>query len=127
LERGLRLFVGDPNLAIEHFEASMRLSPRDRFGAPLTGIGGALLFSRRFDEAAAKLRASLEQHPTFALTYRFLAACYAHMGRFDEAREVGERLRAISRIVVPSVTPFRNPEHHELLLSGLRLAATEAG
>lgn len=121
----LRLFVGTPDLAIEHLEASMRLSPRDRFGAPLTGIGAALLFSRRFDEAAAKLRASLEQHPTFALTYRFLAACYAHMGRLDEAREVVERLRAISLVVVPSVTPFRNPEHAELLLSGLRMAAGE--
>ena len=121
----LRLFVGTPDLAIEHFETSMRLSPRDRFGAPLSGIGGALLFSRRFEEAAAKLRASLEQHPTFALTYRFLAACYAHMGRLQEAREVVDRLRTISRVVVPSVTPFRNPEHSELLLSGLRLAAGE--
>ena len=118
----LRLFVGTPDLAIEHFETSMRLSPRDRFGAPLSGIGGALLFSR-FEEAAAKLRASLEQHPTFALTYRFLAACYAHMGRLQEAREVVDRLRTISRVVVPSVTPFRDPEHSELLLSGLRLAA----
>ena len=121
----LRLFVGTPDLAIEHFETSMRLNPRDRFGAPLSGIGGALLFSRRFEEAAAKLRASLEQHPTFALTYRFLAACYAHMGRLQEAREVVDRLRTISRVVVPSVTPFRNPEHSELLLSGLRLAAGE--
>ena len=121
----LRLFVGTPDLAIEHFETSIRLSPRDRFGAPLSGIGGALLFSRRFEEAAAKLRASLEQHPTFALTYRFLAACYAHMGRLQEAREVVDRLRTISRVVVPSVTPFRNPEHSELLLSGLRLAAGE--
>ena len=120
----LRLFVGTPDLAIEHFETSIRLSPRDRFGAPLSGIGGALLFSRRFEEAAAK-RASLEQHPTFALTYRFLAACYAHMGRLQEAREVVDRLRTISRVVVPSVTPFRNPEHSELLLSGLRLAAGE--
>jgi adenylate cyclase len=121
----LRLFVGDPDLAIDHFEASMRLSPRDRFGAPLTGIGGALLFSRRFEEAATTLRASLEQHPTFPLTYRFLAACYAHMGRIDEAREIVEQLRAISRVVIPGVTPFRNPEHSALLLSGLRLAAGE--
>jgi len=82
-----------------------------------------LLFSRKCDDAAAKLRASLEQHPTFALTYRFLAACYAHMGRLEDARDVVERLRAISPVVVPSVTPFRNPEHSELLLSGLRLAA----
>jgi adenylate cyclase len=120
------MFVGTPDLAIEHLEASMRLSPRDRFRAPLSDIGAALLFSRKFDEAAAKLRASLEQHPTFALIYRFLAACYAHMGRPDEAREVIERLRAISLVVVPSVTPFRTPEHAELLLSGLRMAGGEA-
>jgi adenylate cyclase len=113
-------------LAVEHFEASMRLSPRELFGAPLTGIGGALLFSRKFEGAAAKLRASLEEHPTFALTYRFLAACYAHLGRLDEAREIVERLRAISRVVVPSATPFRNPEHSELFLSGLRMAMGEA-
>jgi hypothetical protein len=31
----------------------------------------------------------------------------------------------ISRVVVPSVIPYRNPEHRELLLSGLRLAAGE--
>jgi hypothetical protein len=28
---------------------------------------------------------------------------------------------------VPSVIPFRNPEHRELFLSGLRLAAGETG
>ena len=38
-----------------------RLSPRDRFGAPLGGIGISLFFSLRFDEAAAKLLAAVEQ------------------------------------------------------------------
>jgi len=65
----LRLFAGQPDLAIKHFEASLRLSPRDRFGAPLTGIGIALFFSRRFDEALAKLRMAVEQLPTFALPH----------------------------------------------------------
>jgi len=36
-----------------------------------------------------------------------------------------ERQRAITPVIVPSVTPYRNPEHHELFLSGLRLAAGE--
>jgi len=121
----LRLFAGRPDLAIEHFETSMRLSPRNRFGAPLGGIGIALFFSRRFDEAAAKLLASVEQLPTFALPYQFLASCYVHMGRLDEAREIVARLRAITPVVVPSGSQFRNPEHRELFLSGLRLAASE--
>ena len=122
----LRLFAGNPDLAIEHFEASLRLSPRDRFGAPLTGIGIALFFNRRFDEAAAKLLASLEQVPSLALTYQFLASCYAHMGRLDEARAIVRRLTSLTPIIVPSGTQFRNPEHRELYLSGLRWVAGEA-
>jgi adenylate cyclase len=55
-----------------------------------------------------------------------LAACYAHTGRLDEAREVIARLHAITAVVVPSVIPFRNPEQREFYLSGLRLAAGEA-
>ena len=80
----------------------MRLSPRDRLTDYLTGIGEALFFSRRFDEAAAKLLASLERAPRFPVTYRVLAACYAHIGKLDEAREIVERLRAITPLVVPS-------------------------
>ena len=80
---------------------------------------------RRFDQAATKLLASLEQIPTFAVTYRFLASCYAHMGRLDEARAIVERLRAITPVVLPTVIPYRNPEHRELFLSGLRLAMGE--
>ena len=44
------------------------------------------------------------------------------MGRLDEARAIVARLRAPTPLVAPSDLPFRNPEHHELLLSGLRLA-----
>ena len=121
----LRLYAGQPDLAIEHFKTSLRLSPRDRIGNHGTGLGTAHFFSRRFDEAAAILLTSLERAPGFAVTYRFLASCYAHMGRLDEARAIVERLRAITPVVVPSYLPYRNPEHRELFLSGLRLAAGE--
>jgi hypothetical protein len=47
------------------------------------------------------------------------------MGKLDEAREIVERLRAITPLVVPSATYYRKPEHRELFLSGLRLAAGE--
>jgi TolB-like protein/class 3 adenylate cyclase/Flp pilus assembly protein TadD len=121
----LRIIAGKPDVALEHFETFLRLSPRERPSAHLTGIGMALFMNRRFEDAAAKLLGSLERAPGFAVTYRFLASCYAHMGRLEEAREVVKRLRAINSVVVPNVTPFRNPEHRELFLSGLRLAAGE--
>ena len=47
------------------------------------------------------------------------------MGRFDDAREIVELLRAISPVVIPDASYLRNAEHRELLLSGLRLAAGE--
>jgi adenylate cyclase len=88
----------------------------------LTGIGMAHLLSGRFDESVAVLRVSLEQFPHFAQTYRYLAAAYAHSGRLDDARDVIERLKAITPMIVPPVLPFRNPAHRELCFSGLRLA-----
>jgi adenylate cyclase len=121
----LRNYAGQPDLAIEHFKNSLRLSPRNRT-SPGPGLGAAHFFGRRFGEAAALLRASLEQAPTFVMTYRLLASCYAHMGRLDDAREIVKRLRGITSIVVPKVIPYRNPEYRELFLSGLRLAAGEA-
>jgi TolB-like protein len=119
----LRVFAGQSDLAIEHVETSLRLSPRERMGQPLTLMGTAYFFKRRFDEAAAKLLLSIQDHPGFPPAYRTLAACYAHMGRPDEARAIVARLRAITPQVVPTDLPYRNPQDRELFLSGLRLAA----
>ena len=120
-----RLLAGQPDLAIERFETAFRLSPRN-FSGPGTGVGAAHFFSRRFEDAAAILLSALERGLAVPITYRFLAACYAHMGRLDEAREIVNRLRAITPVVIPSVIPYRNPEHREPLLSGLRLAMGES-
>jgi len=122
----LRVWAGQPDLAIEHVEASLRLSPRERVGAPLFVLGMAYLFKRQFDEAAAKLLLSIQDQPGSPASYRYLASCYAHMGRLDEARAIVSRLRAITPLLAPTDYPYRNPEHRELLLSGLRLAAGEA-
>jgi adenylate cyclase len=119
----LRIFPGLPDLAIEHVETSLRLSPRERVGTGLSVIGTAYFVKRQFDVAAAKLLRAIQDHPGFPPTYRFLAACYAHMGRLDEARATITRLRAITPLVVPSDLPLRKPEDRELFLSGLRLAA----
>jgi TolB-like protein/class 3 adenylate cyclase len=122
----LRLLAGQYDLAIEHIETSLRLSPRERMGNPLSVMGRAYFFKRQFDEAASKLLLSIQDHPGFLPSYRALAACYAHMGRLDEARAIVARLRAITPLLMPNDLPFRNLEDRELLLSGLRLAAGEA-
>jgi adenylate cyclase len=123
----LRLFAGEPEIAIEHLETALRLSPRARLGTVNLHIGIAHLVSRRFDEALSKLLLDIHDvEPKNPGPYRYLAACYAHMGRLDDARQIVERLRAITPLVFEDLTYIRNPKHRELILSGLRLATGEA-
>jgi len=121
----LRLQAGQPEIAIERGEAALRLSPRARVGSTFFMMGSAHFMCRQFDEAAARLRIAIQENPTFAEPYRVLAACYAHMGRLDDAREIVARLRTITTEVIRELRQLHNPENRELLLSGLRLAMGE--
>jgi adenylate cyclase len=123
----LRVWAGQPDITIEHVEVSLRLSPRARVGHSLAFIGFAHFFSRRFDEAVPKLLLAIQEDPSFPPPYRYLAACYAHMGRLDDAREIVTRLQAVTPVVMPDTSFLRNAEHRELFLSGLRLAAEGVG
>lgn len=122
----LRLMAGQSDVAITHAEKSVRLSPRDFLGTPGVTIGGAHFLSRRFELAANHFALALRQRPRSPWPYRYLAACYAHLGRYDEAHELLEQLRVLGAPVVPSRSVYNNQVIHELLLSGLRLAAGEA-
>ncbi|MBV8578953.1 MAG: adenylate/guanylate cyclase domain-containing protein, partial [Acetobacteraceae bacterium] len=119
----LSLWAGQPDVAIEHAETARGLSPRALFGLSVMTIGAAHLFARRFDKAVSPLLFAIQDYPSHPQSYRFLAACYGQMGRLDEARETFGRLRAINPVVSMNIVPYRNPEHRELFLSGLRLAA----
>ena len=123
----VRAAAGESDLAIEHFEKSMRLDPRStRRAFHLTGIGVCHFFQRRFDKAAAILDESFRELPSYPLTMWFLAACYAQTGRLNEAREFAS-LNGI-RADGPWLTigsRFGNPLHSELLLSSLRLATSD--
>jgi len=121
----LRNWAGQPDTAIEHLESALRLSPRSRTGRSRFPIGVAHFLSRRFDEAVPNLRFAIEDDPNFVEPRRFLAACYAHLGRLDDAREIVERLRAIAAVVIPDASFLRSAEHRELYLSGLHLATGE--
>jgi adenylate cyclase len=121
----LRSYAGEHDLAIKHVETSLRLSPRERMGAPLVVIGVAHFFKRDFDEAVSNLLLAIQEQPGYPASYRYLAACYAHMGHLNEARAIIARLRAITNQVMPSILPWRRPEDRELFLTGLGLAIGE--
>jgi TolB-like protein/class 3 adenylate cyclase len=122
----LRQWAGQSEAAVEHIETSMRLSPRARIGPSFLLIGCAHFFSHRFEEALPKLLLAIQEDPSSSTAQRVVAACYAHLGRFDEARQAIARLRAITSVLLPDVSFLRVSEHRELYLSGLRIAADEA-
>ena len=86
-------------------------------------IGVAHFFARRFADAKTMLLRSLQEHPGWAPTYRFLAATYAHMGQIEDAQKAIRQLQAITAIVIPDARHWRIPEQRELYLAGLHLAA----
>ena len=94
-------------------------------GQPLLVLGSAYFFKLQFDKAASELLLAIQDDPGFSGGYRVLAACCAHMGRLDEAREILRRLKNLTPVVAPPTAQLRNPQDRELLLSGLRLAAGE--
>jgi adenylate cyclase len=122
----LRLWADQPNLAIEHVNTALRLSPLGKVNAALLMLGGAHFFSRRFDRALPELLRATQDDPGFPIPYRLLASCYAHLERLDDAREVVRRLRTITTVVISDAGMPRNPQHRELLLTGLRLAAADS-
>ena len=121
------MWAGSPDVAIEHFERWLRLDPRDPRGAALMANGIAHFFARRLNQARAMLLLSLQEHPDWVPTNRFLAACYAHLGQLDEAKIIIRRLRALTPVVLPTADHWRDPEQREFYLSGLRLAMSETG
>jgi adenylate cyclase len=122
----LRLWAGQPDLTIEHVETSLRLNPRAQIPWSHGVIGAAHFVSQRLDQALPQLLLVTQEDPSHSEAHRYLAACYTHLGRLDDAREIIRRLRAIVPVVVPNASYLRNPDHRELLLSGLRLAMGEA-
>jgi len=125
----IRTVTGEADLAIEHFEMSLRLDPRaTRKAFHLTGLGICHFWRRRFDKAVAILETSFDELPTYTMTLWFLAACYAQMGRIAEARDFAARHGIVSGGQGEKIAlMYGDPEQRELLISGLKLATAVEG
>jgi len=76
------------------------------------------------DHEIAPYTGSLRQVPTYVTTAYFLASCYAHMERLDDARAILDHLRSIgSPLMPPPELGLRDPTQREFWVSGLRRAA----
>jgi adenylate cyclase len=123
----MRTVSGESDLAITHFETSLRLDPRaTRKAFHLTGIGMCHFFESRFGEACRTLEISFNELPSYSLTVWFLAATYTKMGRLDEAREFakGQGIAPGGAWLVIGQL-LGNAAHRDMALSALKLATGE--
>jgi TolB-like protein/Tfp pilus assembly protein PilF len=123
-----RVWLGEPEVAIEHLEKATRLSPLD----PLTNrtrttIAHAHFFAGRYDEAASWAAMTLREWPEYQTALRIAAASYALAGRPEEARSVRERLQKLDpRLRVSNLRdelgPYNRSQDIARYAEGLRAA-----
>jgi len=89
----LHNYRDDPEVAIEHFERSLRLSPFDpmAFNCEM-GIGCAHFIAKRYDLATQWQEKALAAKPSAVWIHRTLAPSYAHAGEIGKARASVEEL-----------------------------------
>src|SRR6266404_6319040 len=124
----MRIWLGDPKLAIEHFARAMRLSPLGRWLVDIqSGIAHAHFFLDRYDEAASWAAMALQNNPDFQAGVRISAASNAMAGRTEEAHETAVRLQRLNSALRVSnlkhvLGPYRRAEDLTRYEEGLRKA-----
>ena len=119
--------AGDPDAAIVQLDEAERLSPRDPFLAYWYMSRAAAAYAAElYEEAIEWSRKTSEENPRFPGAYRILASACGQLGRIDEAkRALDELLRQMPGLTVTATrqqVPWKNPEHTERYLEGLRRA-----
>jgi adenylate cyclase len=81
---------------------------------------------RRYEEAVKLLVQRVTRNPVTDVSRALLAACYGHLGRFEEARATWQEVLRVnpdySLEYRRKVLPFKNPADFELVMEGLRKA-----
>jgi TolB-like protein len=127
LSAWLRVWRGEPDVALDHAAHAMRLSPLD---PSMFSLHGAMAYAHflagRYDMASSCAEKATRDYPTFPLTMCISAASNALAGRLEPAQKAMARalerspdLRASNLI---NLTPFRRAEDLATFAKGLRNA-----
>jgi TolB-like protein/class 3 adenylate cyclase len=122
-----RIYLSEPQAAIEHMARAMRLNPLDPllYGMQ-NGTAAAHFLAGRYDEASSWAEKALREHPNHSPAMRMAAASHALAGQLAEAHEAMARMRRVDPALrvstVADRVPFRRPEDFSRYVEGLRKA-----
>jgi tetratricopeptide (TPR) repeat protein len=93
----MKVFLGEPEVALERVARAMRLSPHDPYIFDMqTATACAHFIAGRYAEALAWAEAAARENPRFAPALRALAASSAMTGRQEQAQKAMARLRELN-------------------------------
>ena len=123
----VKIWLGEPEAAIERFARAMRLSPLDLSPRTPSGTAHAHFFLGRYDEAASWAAMALQDNPDYPPGLRIAAASNAMAGRPEQAHKAVARLRLLNPTLRVSTLkdvlgPFRRAEDLSRYEEGLRRA-----
>ena len=123
----VRLFIGEPEPAIERLMRAIRLSPFDaQLGVAKSGVAFGHFFLDRYDEACLWAKQALQEQPYFLPALRVAAASNALAERQTEAEKAMSQLRELSPGLrlsnLKEVSPFRRTRDFDKYTDGLRKA-----
>lgn len=122
-----KLWLGEPDEAIERESRAMRLSPQDPHIFNMqSATAYAHFMAGRYAEAISWAEAAIREHADHMSALRVLSASCAMLGRLEQAQKVvmriGELDPALRISNLPQVMVFRRPEDMAHLAEGLRRA-----
>jgi tetratricopeptide (TPR) repeat protein len=123
----VRVWLGEPEAAIEHVARAMRLSPHDpHMFLMRTAAGSAHFFAGRYGEALSLVEAALREQPDHLGVICMTAACAALAGRLAQAQKAMVHLRELDpalRIAnLAKLFPLRRSSDIVKWSEGLRIA-----
>jgi TolB-like protein/Tfp pilus assembly protein PilF len=123
----MRIFLGEHELAVEHFARSMRFSPLEPFMfVAQDGIAFAHFLAGRYDNASSWAEKALREKPNYHPALRIAAASSALAGRLEDAQKAMARLREIDPALrvsdLKDLPPLRRPGDIARYVEGMRKA-----
>jgi TolB-like protein len=123
----VKVWLGEPDVAIKHFKSAIRLSPVDPQMFVLeSGIASAHFIAGRYDDASIWADKALGGHTEYGSALRISTASHALAAREREAQQMLVRLRkADPGLRISNVTdraPYRRSQDIARLIEGLRKA-----
>jgi TolB-like protein len=123
----LRVFVGEPEIAIKHLANFERISPFDPAMPRMqSATAFALVFAGHYEEAVSHAEMALSENPDLHMGLRVAAMSYALAGRIESAHAAMARLREIDPALrisnLQELTPLRRQQDIARYSEGLRKA-----